>query len=131
MSRRRSSPRTHVLSRVVSAATAAYGLVALAGPDHLPTALEVRGPQREGYRVVSQTYGVRDLAVSTLGIVGPPAGVRTAMALRILSDVTDGALLAARTDGAVRRKVLGFTLGWAALGATALVLDERRSRPAS
>jgi hypothetical protein len=117
------------LSRSMSAATAAYGVFALAQPAHLWQALEADRSDRDGLELLARTFGVRDLAVSTLGLVGrSERTVRAAMALRIAFDLGDGALLAARTEGDVRRKVLAVTLGWAGLNAAALAVDALRSR---
>jgi hypothetical protein len=119
---------TYRLSRLLSTATAGYGVFALASPDHLGNALEVDAADRAGMNLLAQTYGVRDLAISSLGIVGTaPRTVKAAMALRIAMDLGDAALLSARADSAeVRRKVLAVTLGWAALNTLALLVDSRR-----
>ena len=120
---------TYRLSRLMSAATAAYGAFALARPDHLGSALEVPASERGGYEVLTLTYGVRDLAISTAGIVGSPATVRTAMKLRIANDVGDGIVLALRAkNDDVRQKALAVTMGWAALNSAALLIDSRRAK---
>lgn len=117
------------LSRLMSAATAAYGAFALVKPDHLGSALQAERSERGAMELVALTYGVRDLAISTAGIVGSDATVRTAMRLRIANDVGDGILLAlrARNDD-VRTKALSVTMGWAALNSLALLVDSRRAR---
>jgi hypothetical protein len=117
------------LSRLVSTATAAYGGYALAQPAHLWQALQADRKDREGLELLARTYGVRDLAISGMAILGRrPGTVRTAMLIRIAMDLGDGALLASRTDDPdVRRKVLGVTLGWAGLNALALAVDSRRA----
>ena len=118
------------LSRLLSTATAAYGGYALAQPAHLWQALEADRKNREGLELLARTYGVRDLAISSLGIFGrSDRTVRAAMVLRIAMDLGDAAVLGSRTeDRDLRRKVLGVTLGWAALNAVALGIDSRRSR---
>ena len=65
--------------------------------------------------LLAQTYGVRDLAISSLGIFGrSPRTVKAAMVLRIAMDLGDAALLSTRVGpGQVRTKVLAVTLGWA------------------
>ncbi|MBZ5741006.1 hypothetical protein [Nocardioides mangrovi] len=120
---------SYPLSRLVSTATAAYGGYALAQPAHLWQALDADRKDREGLELLARTYGVRDLAISSLAILGRrPGTVRAAMLARIAMDLGDGALLATRTeDPDVRRKVLGVTLGWAGLNALALALDSRRT----
>jgi hypothetical protein len=124
------------LSRLMSAASASYGVFALTKPRHLGNALS-RDPVRQAdYDALALTYGVRDLTVSALGLLGrSERTVTTAMVLRILCDVTDAAVLGTRAgDRRARRLVLGVTLGWAALNAAALLLDRRSesavSRPA-
>ncbi|ANH38759.1 hypothetical protein I601_2336 [Nocardioides dokdonensis FR1436] len=116
---------TMKLSRALSAATASYGVFALVQPDHLPDALGSARGDRDGYRLLAQAYGVRDLAISSAGMFGSPAVVRAAMRMRIAMDLGDCALLALRTEGDVRRKVMGVTLGWGALNIAALLIDRR------
>ena len=116
------------LSRMMSTATAGYGVFALANPAHLPDALQADKEDRPGLELLAETYGVRDLAISALGIFGrSPRTVRAAMLLRIAMDLGDAALLATKTDDEVRKKVLAVTLGWAGLNALALVVDSVRA----
>lgn len=118
---------SHPLSRAMSAATASYGGYALARPAHLWQALEAPRGDRAGLELLARTYGVRDLAISAAGLLGrSDRTVRTAMLLRIAMDLGDAALLSVRTEGDVRRKVLGVTLGWAGANALALAIDHRR-----
>ena len=118
------------LSRLLSTATAGYGVYALVEPDHLGKALEADRDQLPGFRVLAQTYGVRDLAISAFGVFGrTPKTVKTAMKIRILNDLGDGTLLALRTqDPDIRKKVLSVTFGWAALNAIALAVDSARAK---
>jgi hypothetical protein len=120
---------SHRLSRLLSAATAAYGGYALAQPAHLWQALEADRKNREGLELLARTYGVRDLAISSLGIFGrSDRTVRAAMLLRIAMDLGDSLLLSTQTeDDDVRKKVLAVTLGWAALNSLALVVDSVRA----
>jgi hypothetical protein len=116
------------LSRLMSTATATYGVYALANPRHLG---EVVDPKHaDDYDLLATTYGARDLAVSTVGMVGrSEKTVTAAMLIRIAFDVSDGLILAARAkDDATRQKVLGVTFGWAGLNALALASDRRRAR---
>ena len=117
------------LSRLLSTATAAYGGYALAQPAHLWQALEADRKNREGLELLARTYGVRDLAISSLGIFGrSDRTVRAAMLLRIAMDLGDSLLLSTQTeDDDVRKKVLAVTLGWAALNSLALVVDSVRA----
>jgi len=52
------------------------------------------------------------------------------MALRIISDLADASILGTETSSRpnVQKKVLGITLGWAALNAVALLADRRQLR---
>lgn len=121
---------TYRLSRLMSVATAGYGAFALARPGHLPAVLGAAEDDRAGLELLAQTYGVRDLAISSLGVLGRSAPtVRAAMLMRIASDLGDSALLTTRTaDDRVRRKVLVATIGWAGLNTLALLVDSRRAR---
>jgi len=120
---------SYPLSRLLSAATAAYGGYALTQPAHLWQALQADRKEREALELLARTYGVRDLAISALGVLGRrPGTVRAAMMLRIAMDLGDAALLSTRADDeAVRTKVLAVTLGWAGLNTLALVVDSRRA----
>jgi len=120
---------TYRLSRLLSAATASYGAFALARPGHLPDALQADKEDRPGLELLAETYGVRDLAISSLGMFGrSERTVRAAMILRIAMDLGDAALLSTKTDDEVRQKVLAVTLGWAGLNTLALVIDSARAR---
>lgn len=121
---------SYPLSRLLSAATAAYGGYALTQPAHLWQALRADRKDRKGLELLARTYGVRDLAISAAGVLGRrPATIRTAMLLRVAMDLGDAALLATRTeDEEVRTKVLAVTLGWAGLNALALAVDGVRER---
>ena len=117
---------TFALSRLMSTATASYGVYALAEPRHLGNALDPKNAAE--YDLLAEMYGVRDLAISTFGILGrSEKTVTTAMRIRILCDIGDGVLLSMRAkDDETRAKVLGVTLGWAALNYLALRADRRR-----
>ncbi len=118
------------LSRLMSTATASYGVYALAEPRHLGRFLTPVEKEQASYDALARTYGARDLAVAAFGILGrSEKTVTAAMLLRIAMDVSDAAVLSreAETDEA-RGMVLGVTLGWASLNALALVADRRRAR---
>lgn len=119
---------TFTLSRLMSTATASYGVYALAEPRHLGRLVDPKNAA--DYDLLAQTYGARDLAVGALGLFGrSDKTVTAAMSMRIVMDLSDGLLLAGRTkDDAARQKVLGATLGWATLNAVALFADLRRAR---
>ncbi len=120
---------TYALSRLMTTATAGYGVYALVRPGHVPNVLQAEAADRPGLELLAQTYGVRDLAISVRGLLGgTDQAMRTAMLLRIAMDLGDAGLLAPRTDDPdVRRKVLAITLGWAALNTVALAVDSRRA----
>ncbi|KQW52433.1 hypothetical protein ASC77_23880 [Nocardioides sp. Root1257] len=122
---------SYPLSRVLSVATAAYGGYALAQPGHLWQALQADREHQKGLELLARTYGVRDSAIGALGILGrSDRTVQAAMVLRIAMDLGDAAVLSTSTDDpAIRRKILGVTLGWAGLNALALAIDTRRARP--
>lgn len=117
---------SHPRSRAMALATAAYAGYALARPGHLADAFRAAPEERTSLDRLARTYGVRDLTTSALVLSPVPALVRAGMALRIVSDLGDCAILTGSTaDPAVRRKLAGITLGWAALNALAWVADER------
>ena len=120
---------SYKLSRLMSTATAGYGAFALVSPEHLGNALDAGKADRPGLSLLAQTYGVRDLAISSLGIFGRSGKtVKAAMLLRIAMDLGDAALLSGKTDDdEIRTKVLAVTLGWAGLNALALVIDSVRN----
>ncbi|QZY28325.1 hypothetical protein [Nocardioides coralli] len=114
------------LSRVMGAATCAYAAYALARPRHLARALDADPEEGPALDRLARTFGVRDLATSSL-LLSSDAGLnRAAVALRIASDLGDCLVLGVGADDpAVRRKVVGVTLGWASLNALAWWVDER------
>lgn len=117
----------HPFSRVVSAATLGYAVFSLVKPDHLGRAMEADAIEQPSYDGLARAYGVRDVVIGGLGLLGPsPAVVRTAMGLRIAGDVADCVLLASRAPNSrVRAKVVGVTVGYAVLNAVALARDVR------
>ena len=118
------------LSRLMSTATATYGVYALANPRHLGDAVDPK--HADDYDLLATTYGARDLTISTVGLLGrSDKTISAAMAIRIACDISDGLILATRAkDDTTRQKVLGVTFGWAALNTLALVSDRRRARKA-
>lgn len=119
---------TFPLSRLMSTATASYGVYALTDPRHLGRAVDPKNAA--DYDLLAQTYGARDLAISSVGMFGKGRKtVTTAMVIRIACDISDGLILAGRTkDEQTRQKVLGVTMGWAALNTLAILTDRRRAR---
>ena len=123
----RGAVTTFPATRIMAALTAAYGVFALARPQHLPDAMNASGTERGTLLGFARAYGVRDLAISSAALSGRPRLAPTAAALRIASDLSDCVLLLRRTgDLGVRAKIAGATLGWATLNAVALARDLRR-----
>ncbi len=114
----------------MSASTLAYAGYALTTPRHLGEFMTSAEPQQAEYDLLAQTYGARDLAVGTLGLLGrSERTVTAAMLARIAFDVSDGLLLASRADDdETRAKVIGITWGYAALNTLALLADRRRAK---
>lgn len=114
-------------SRLLSAATMAYGVYAAVKPRHLAESMHADPGRARTWDKVAYGYALRDIPVSLAGILGPANAVQAAMKARIASDITDAvALGTAARDGATRAKVMGVTLGWAALNVAALAWDRRR-----
>ncbi len=120
---------TYRASRLITTASAAYAVFALAKPEHLGKAMKAETGQLAGYRGLAYAYGVGDLTISSVGLVGRSrVAIRLAMGLRVASDLSDCVVLLVHADEpAVKRKVAAVTLGYAALNAAALVYDERRA----
>ena len=120
------------LSRLMSTATASYGVYALAEPRHLGRFVTSKKSDQADYDLLAHTYGARDLAISSVALLGrSERTVSAAMMIRIVCDMSDGLLLSARAeDDETRQKILGVTFGWAALNAVALVRDRRAARRA-
>jgi hypothetical protein len=119
---------TFALSRLMSTATASYGVYALVDPSHLGKFVD---PANAGsFHTLAQTYGARDLIVSAVALKGrSDKTVTAAMVIRILSDLSDAVILSRKAaDDETRQKLLGVTIGWASLNALALVIDRRRAR---
>ncbi len=118
---------TYPLSRILSAATAAYGVFALVKPDHLGSALEAPSEQMPAFNLMAYTYGVRDIPVSALGMLASsPQLVTASMLMRIVSDFSDAAILGINMDEPkVRSKALAVTIAWGALNTAALLIDRR------
>lgn len=114
----------------MSASTLTYAGYALTKPRHLGEFMTSAEPQQAEYDLLAQTYGARDLAVGTLGLLGrSERTVTAAMLARIAFDVSDGLLLASRAhDDETKAKVIGITWGYAALNTLALLADRRRAK---
>jgi len=121
---------TYTWSRLMSASTLTYAGYALAQPRHLGEFMTSAERRQAEYDLLAQTYGARDLAVGTLGLLGrSERTVTAAMLARIAFDVSDGLLLASRADDdETKAKVLGITWGYAALNTLALLADRRRAK---
>ena len=114
-------------SRAMSAATAVYGVYALVRPSHLADAMGADAGERPGYDNLARAYGVRDLLISTVGVLGPGRVVAWAMRSRMAGDLADCVTLVAKADeGKVRGKVAVVTVGWALLNFLAYRWDRSR-----
>ena len=115
-------------SAMLSVATAAYSVYALANPRHIGKALTASPLKQPDYDIAARTFGVRDLVISSLALAAPTAAAREqAMMGRVAFDLTDSALFSneATTSGR-KAKVLAVTVSWAALNAAAIIADRRR-----
>lgn len=121
---------SYALSRLMSTATASYAGFCFARPEHLGQALGADKHEQPGYDRLAEVFGVRDLAISSFGVLGrSDRTVNTAMWVRIFCDVGDGIVLAARADDdQTRAKILTATLSWGTLNFLALQIDRRRAR---
>ncbi|KRC64041.1 hypothetical protein ASE12_04260 [Aeromicrobium sp. Root236] len=115
-------------SALISVATAAYSVFALAKPRHLGNAITASPLKQPDYDIAARTFGVRDLVASGLALAAPTTKAREqAMLGRVVFDLTDSALFTneATTTGR-KAKVLAVTVGWAALNVAAIVADRKR-----
>ncbi len=123
----RSRLSTRRWSRLVAAASAGYGVFALAKPDHLASGLEAE--DTSALRTLAMVFGAREIAVGTLALLGERRVVSACMTARLSFDLSDCAILLTQVeDEGVRRKVLGVTLGWAAVNALAVAVDLAQDR---
>jgi hypothetical protein len=114
-------------SRAMSAATAVYGVYALVKPSHLAEVMEAEAGERPVYDSLARAYGVRDLLISAVGVLGPGRGVAWAMRSRMAGDLVDCVTLVAKTDAPkIRGKVAVVTVGWAVLNYLAYRWDRSR-----
>jgi len=114
-------------SRAMSAATAVYGVYALVKPSHLADVMGADAGERSGYDSLARVYGVRDLVICAVGVLGPGRGVAWAMRARMAGDLADCVTLVAKADEAkVRGKVAFVTVGWAVLNYLAYRWDRSR-----
>ena len=97
--------------RAVSLATAGYAVYSLVKPEHLRRAL---GSDDEMWDTVARVFGVRDLAVSAVGVLGSPTAARAALT------IGDAALLGLTLDGDARTKAVGAAGGWGLLNLAVL-----------
>ena len=112
----------------VSALTLGYAVFSLVKPEHLGRAMESDAFEQPTYDRIARVYGVRDVVIGGLGVLGTPRAVRVAMGLRIAGDLADAVVLASRApNNRVRGKVLGVTLGYGALNLAAALRDRRRA----
>jgi hypothetical protein len=114
-----------MLRRTFGLATAAYGLYALARPDHLSRHGGLGDPDRPdaGVRTLSRVIGVRDLISGATIAARPGPGP---LALRAAFDLGDAAVFGTQLPTPrARRTVAVVASGWGAL-ALLLLLRTRR-----
>ena len=98
--------------RVMSLATAGYAAYCLVRPEHLRQALGSDDPM---WDTVARVFGVRDLAVSAVGVLGSPAAARAALKIRTAIDFGDATLLGLTIDGPSSTKAVAAAGGWGLL----------------
>ncbi len=115
--------------RAVSLATAGYAVYSLVKPEHLrqesrrqqpPQQRRALGSDDEMWDTVARVFGVRDLAVSAVGVLGSPTAARAALTIRTALDLGDAALLGLTLDGDARTKAVGAAGGWGLLNLAVL-----------
>lgn len=118
------------LTRVLGAATAAYGLALVARPEVLarPTGLvdeegRVPGPTA----LLIRSLGARDAAIgAAMVLAGDRASRRLATACRIAADASDAVVFGTLLEEPdKRRKAVGVAAAWGVLCAAALYASER------
>ena len=105
---------TFALSRLMSTATASYGAYALVNPRHLGDFVDPS--HARSYDTLAYTYGARDLITSAVALKGKSEKtVSAAMVIRILSDLSDAAILSKlpwRPQHADLDKIVQDALAW-------------------
>ncbi|MFD7843621.1 hypothetical protein ACFV4K_11905 [Nocardia sp. NPDC059764] len=117
-------------TRILGAATAAYGLAVALRPEILlrPTGLGT-GLESEP-RAAARLIALRDLASGLAMVVtSDPRARRTAIAVRVASDAADTLVFAHALRGQPERvKTLAVTSGWGVLCAAGALHEWRRGR---
>ncbi len=118
------------LPRALGAATAAYGAAITARPALLlrPSGMLRGGAPEPEQETFVRTLGIRDLASGVAMALAPTrAAMRTAIAVRVASDLGDLAVLGqALKDRPERAKVMAVAGGWAALCALSALTTRKR-----
>ena len=114
-------------SALISVATAAYSVFALAKPRHLGNAITASPLKQPDYDIAARTFAVRDLVISGLALAAPTVRAREqAMVGRVVFDLTDSALFTSEATTTGRKaKILAATIAWASLNAAAIVADRK------
>lgn len=116
--------------RLLGAATAAYGTAVTLKPGLLagPAGLTENATTPPGTAVACRAVGIRDLiSGAAMTAVTSPAALRTAIAIRVASDLGDAAVLGTSLpDRQARRKNSAIALSWGLLcGLSATTLKHR------
>lgn len=116
--------------RLLGAATAAYGTAVAVRPDFLarPAGLTDDGATPPDVAVLCRIVGVRDLVSgAAMATVSSTGALRTAIAVRAVSDLGDAAVMGTSLpDRDARRKTAAVALSWGVLcGLSASALRRR------
>lgn len=118
------------LPRALGVATAVYGAAITAKPELLlgPSGMLRDGEPEPEQEMFVRTLGVRDLACGVAMAAAPTrAALRTAIAVRVVSDVGDVLVLGRALRGRPERtKVVAVAGCWATLCALSTVATRRR-----
>lgn len=115
--------------RLLGVATAAYGAAIIARPALLlrPSGLLDSGEPSLSQATVVRALGARDLASGLAMLTArTPAGLRTALAVRVASDLGDTVVLGLALRGKPEQaKAAGVAAGWGALCALSALTIRR------
>ena len=115
------------LTKALAVATLGYSAWVVRSPDTLRKQLDDPADWRRAATRLAYTYAGRDVPISVLTLVGGTAGARTGALLRIAGDLTDAVTLGTTgSSDASRKKAVSVALGYAAVNAVALLVDERQ-----
>jgi hypothetical protein len=103
--------------RLLGVATAAYGAAVIVKPDLMLRPAGLSTTHSTAADTLTRSVGARDIA-SGLAMAAAPSGhaLRTALAVRVLSDLGDAVFFGLALRGKPQRtKAVGIAAGWGAL----------------